>query len=363
MSSGWHHLTAVGKGDTTLFYIDGQKVGDTKAKALADAEENLKKTPNDAAAKQKLEAIKTATLKVSDVVRTIGNSTGTQPFGKLSEFRIWGVALSDDEIAVNSKTLLSGNEPGLLAYYPMSEATGGQVRDHSGNGNNATVSGANWWGCTAPIGNINNTVVKFDGVNDYIDVTAGILPDSYTKEAWIKWESGANIISGNTDNSHALWTPNGKLSAGHNSKWGYVQDTTTLPENTWIHVAVTYDSSTQRMELYKNGQLIAKSTNVSRLATSHRGIVIGAFGDTRGAVFKGSIAEVRIWNKARTQGEIQADAYKRLSGKEPNLYQFSKYQLQIEHPGYNLVQQLKQLPLCSFLRVVDQLTNVIPLSL
>lgn len=45
------------------------------------------------------------------------------------------------------------------------------------------------------------------------------------------------------------------------------------------------------------------------------------------------------------------------------LYQFSKYQLQIEHPGYNLVQQLKQLPLCSFLRVVDQLTNVIPLSL
>jgi len=48
---------------------------------------------------------------------------------------------------------------------------------------------------------------------------------------------------------------------------------------------------------------------------------------------------------------------------QEKLYQFSKYQLQIEHPGYNLVQQLKQLPLCSFLRVVDQLTNVIPLSL
>ncbi|GCL55361.1 hypothetical protein NIES3806_27090 [Microcystis aeruginosa NIES-3806] len=319
LSSGWHHLTAVGKGDTTLFYIDGQKVGDTKAKALADAEENLKKTPNDAAAKQKLEAIKKATLKVADVVRTIGNSTEGQPFGKLSEFRIWGVALSDDEIAVNSKTLLSGNEPGLLAYYPMSEATGGEVRDHSGNGNNATVSGANWWGCMAPIGNINNTVMKFDGVNDYIDVTAGILPDSYTKEAWIKWESGANIISGNIESSHALWVPNGTLSAGHNGSWYDVQDTRTLPENTWIHVAVTYDSSTQRMELYKNGQLIAKSTNVSRLATSHRGIVIGAFGNPRGSVFKGSIAEVRIWNKARTQAEIQADAYKRLSGKEPNL--------------------------------------------
>ncbi|GCL50870.1 hypothetical protein NIES3804_24430 [Microcystis aeruginosa NIES-3804] len=320
LSSGWHHLTAVGKGDTTLFYIDGQKVGDTKAKALADAEENLKKTPNDAAAKQKLEAIKKATLKVADVVRTIGNSTEGQPFGKLSEFRIWGVALSDDEIAVNSKTLLSGNEPGLLAYYPMSEATGVEVRDYSGNGNNATVSGANWWGCTAPIGNINNTVMKFDGVNDYIDVTAGILPDSYTKEAWIKWEKSSgefNIISGS--NSHDLWIEDHRLWAGHkhNGSWYNVQDTTTLPENTWIHVAVTYDSSTQRMELYKNGQLIATSTNVPRLATSHPKIVIGAY-NYKG-LFKGSIAEVRIWNKARTQAEIQANMSQRLSSKEPNL--------------------------------------------
>ena len=320
LTEGWHHLVAVGRGDTTLFYIDGKKVGDVKAKALKDAEENLNKNPNDAAAKKKVEDIKKASLKSKSDVYAIGNfQGGGQPFGKVAEVRIWGVALSDDEIAVNSTMLLSGNEPGLLAYYPMSEATGGQVRDHSGNGNNATVSGANWWGCMAPIGNINNTVMKFDGVNDYIDVTAGILPDSYTKEAWIKWESGANIISGNIESSHALWVPNGTLSAGHNGSWYDVQDTRTLPENTWIHVAVTYDSSTQRMELYKNGQLIAKSTNVSRLATSHRGIVIGAFGDTRGAVFKGSIAEVRIWNKARTQGEIQADAYKRLSGKEPNL--------------------------------------------
>jgi hypothetical protein len=161
--------------------------------------------------------------------------------------------------------------------------------------------------------------IVFDGVDDYIDVTAGILPDSYTKEAWIKWESGSNIISGNANGSHALWTPNGKLSAGHNSKWDYVQDTKTLPENTWIHVAVTYDSSTQRMELYKNGQLIATSTNVPHLDTSHRGIVIGAFGDTRGSVFKGSIAEVRIWKTARTAEDIKNSMYLQLTGKEVGL--------------------------------------------
>ncbi|MFN5894658.1 MAG: hypothetical protein ACK45Z_18830, partial [Dolichospermum sp.] len=145
------HLTAVGKGDTTLFYIDGKAVGDTKAKALADAEENLKKTPNDATVKQKLENIKKASLKVLSDVSSIGNvhlRGGLQPFGKVAEVRIWGVALTDDEIAVNSKTLLSGNEPGLLAYYPFNEATGTVVRDQSGQGNNGTVSDASWWGCT-----------------------------------------------------------------------------------------------------------------------------------------------------------------------------------------------------------------------
>jgi hypothetical protein len=157
LTEGWHHVAAVGLGDTTLFYIDGKKVGDVKAKALKDAEDNLNKNPNDAAAKKKVEDIKKASLKSKSDVYAIGNYTGGgQNFGKLAEVRVWGVALSDDEIAVNSTILLSGNEPGLLAYYPMSEATGVEVRDHSGNGNNATVSGANWWGCTAPIGKINN---------------------------------------------------------------------------------------------------------------------------------------------------------------------------------------------------------------
>ncbi|GBE74732.1 hypothetical protein myaer87_19590 [Microcystis aeruginosa NIES-87] len=381
LTEGWHHLAAVGRGDTTLFYVDGKKVGDVKAKALKDAEENLNKNPNDAAAKKKVEDLKKASLKsnshvyaiannhlainqspdysmmkfdgVNDCVslpeinydlskgmsveawvwydsfqswsriidfgngagnenillcnegssntlrfgiyrqsteqlvaatgaletkkwihlaatidasgmatlykngeriqtgrvhlpnnlrRTINyigrsnwssdrffhgqitdvriwntartqaeikanmsrrlsgkeanlvayyplnkleggkvldlvaNNHGTvveanivqdqtlsiapfirgEQFGKLAEVRVWGVALSDDEIAVNSTLLLSGNEPGLLAYYPMSEATGVEVRDHSGNSYNATVSGANWWGCTAPIGKIDN---------------------------------------------------------------------------------------------------------------------------------------------------------------------------------------------------------------
>ncbi|TRU37351.1 MAG: LamG domain-containing protein [Microcystis aeruginosa Ma_MB_F_20061100_S20D] len=336
LSSGWHHLTAVGKGDTTLFYIDGQKVGDTKAKALADAEENLKKTPNDAAAKKKVEDIKKATLKVADVVRTIGNSTGGQPFGKLSEFRIWGVALSDDEIAVNSKTLLSGNEPGLLAYYPMSEATGGEVRDHSGNGYNATVSGANWWGCMAPIGNINNTVMKFDGVNDYINTSAQFpTGNEITIKYWFKGTSLQSAVRQQERNNYIVagWDGQHIISSDGGTNAGIkVGDAAT--NGSWHHIAMTWKRNTPNgFVSYLDGVLVAQRTSgnvaLPTFSTSQP-IFLASFSGSS-EFTNGQLAEVRIWNKARTQAEIQADAYKRLSGKEPNLvayYPLNEIQLE-----------------------------------
>lgn len=71
---------------------------------------------------------------------------------KIFELRVWGTALSDEEIAVNSKTLLSGNEPGLLAYLPMSEPTGPELRDQTGRGQTATIEAAVRWACSAQIG-------------------------------------------------------------------------------------------------------------------------------------------------------------------------------------------------------------------
>ncbi len=81
---------------------------------------------------------------------------------KLSELRIWGTGLDDFEIEVNSKTLLSGNEPSLLAYLPMNEATGADVRDATGRGNNGTVGAAVRWACGAPIGYLGPS--KYDAV-------------------------------------------------------------------------------------------------------------------------------------------------------------------------------------------------------
>ena len=148
--------------DTQVFYIDGKKVGDTKSKALADAEAAQKKAPNDTNASKLVNDLKKAKIKVSDQVINFGGfltDTGDyQPFGKLAEVRFWTVALNDDEIAINSTTLLSGNEPGLLAYYPLNEGTGNIVRNQTGFVNDGQVSNLV---DLVPLG-ASNWVMKFD---------------------------------------------------------------------------------------------------------------------------------------------------------------------------------------------------------
>lgn len=104
---------------------------------------------------------------MSGNIEVIGNvAGGAQSFGRLAEVRIWDVALSDEEIAANSKTLLSGNEPDLLAYYPMSHLDGSTVTDKTGRGYNAVlkelVTGDTWVPFIAPISKLTGSAVTIN---------------------------------------------------------------------------------------------------------------------------------------------------------------------------------------------------------
>lgn len=139
-NNGWHHIAAVGKGTdeeaTTTFFINGEKV----------AQLNINKALSFAA---------------------IGNNPdGKKPFGRLAEVRAWQVALSTDEIAINSKVRLTGNEPGLMGYWPLSEAEGTQIRNHAGNGANGQAFNARWCACPAPVGRLNHHDSASDPASD-----------------------------------------------------------------------------------------------------------------------------------------------------------------------------------------------------
>jgi hypothetical protein len=226
------------------------------------------------------------------------------------------------------------NGSGLLWY---TTATGGMGATTVPTPSTATAGNTSYWvsstntnGCESTRTeivvrvNANATHLNFDGNNDY--VTAGnILPSSYTKEAMIFLEAyiSNNIISGSdSSGQHAFWVPNARLSAGHNNTWDSVQDLVDLALNTWYHVAVSYDSPTQTLRLYKNGVLISTATNIPAPINGNQ-VLIGSFGN--GSTFSGNIDEVRIWNKVLTATDIMNHMNCELQSTETGLVAYYKF--------------------------------------
>lgn len=170
--------------------------------------------------------------------------------------------------------------------------------------------------------------LNFDGVNDYVNV-GNFLGANYTKEAWIYITNAAgqnNIISGgSTDGRHQFWAPaiyGNRLSAGHNGVGNQVQDPTPLNLNTWYHVAVTYNGTTNTMTLYKNGVAVSSNAAVTYFQSGNY-IRIGSYGTSATTVFGGSMDEVRIYNNVRTPAQIAANyacTYSTLPGSLQQYY-------------------------------------------
>ena len=57
----------------------------------------------------------------------------------VDEVRLWSVARSQEQVRATMNTRLSGDEPGLLAYWPFDEGQGQVVGDASGNGNDGQL--------------------------------------------------------------------------------------------------------------------------------------------------------------------------------------------------------------------------------
>ncbi len=161
--------------------------------------------------------------------------------------------------------------------------------------------------------------LNFDGINDYASL-GSINLTSYTKETWVYATNPGlnnNLIS---SDGAAFWIPGGHLNAGNFPT--IISDPDPFPFNTWTHVAVTYDEATTTLTLYKNGEQVAQDDLSNGYTTEN--IFLGVY---QGAnLLQGSLDEVRIWNVARTQADIQQTMYCSISATQPGLvvnYTFS----------------------------------------
>ena len=199
---------------------------------------------------------------------------------------------------------------GLVAYYPFSE----NANDVSGNGNNGTVNGALL--TTDRFGNV-NSAFSFNGINNFIELgnISGLSSTSgISMSAWILW-NGANGIDNHQYIFQIAPNPNGAIAITDTGSLvtnvlncNCVNDIgviTTINQNTWYHVVLTYDLLSGVLKMYLNGNLIGisqESMNTYYTVNNNA----SRFGNYyfNSHYFKGIIDEGALWNRALTQEEI-----------------------------------------------------------
>ncbi|MEK6907613.1 MAG: LamG-like jellyroll fold domain-containing protein, partial [Nanoarchaeota archaeon] len=158
---------------------------------------------------------------------------------------------------------------------------------------------------------------KFDGVNDYINVTATSRPslnmtgNKITLEAWINLKS-YNAGGTNTDKASIIQktgsyymtinTSNGRLASLFNGVTSeHENSNSNVSLNVWNHVAITYDGSNIRW--YINGSLDKTASFSGNIGKDERDVVIGGEPDF-GRFLNGSITQVRIYNRSLSANQI-----------------------------------------------------------
>jgi hypothetical protein len=134
-----------------------------------------------------------------------------------------------------------------------------------------------------------------------------------TLSAWINpagSQSGWKTIVQREPDAYFLNASNGSTTlrpagGGHiGAGISYVGGPTASPVGSWTHVALTYDGSLLR--LFVNGVEVAAQQATGTIQSSSSPLSIGG-NSPYGEYFNGLIDDVRVYNRALSQAEIQTD--------------------------------------------------------
>lgn len=264
--------------------------------------------------------------------------------GEIDEVRTWSYARSATEIMAYKDCHLTGTETDLVSYYDFNQGIAGAnnpmettLMDRTSNAHNGTLNtfalttaASNWVDASANgvLGTCivsPNNALEFDGLSDYVDLGAALLPtgtvQDFSISAWIK----------TTDDNGAIVTQYSAIGVGgrfgfktQNGEIAYWRGGSTLVasvganvnDGIWHHVALTHDS-TGNVNLYVDGLLNGTGNDLAILEVSNT--VIGNFGTSANVIYEGSIDDLRLWNRVRSATEIMAYKDCHLTGTETGL--------------------------------------------
>lgn len=218
---------------------------------------------------------------------------------------------------------LSVMPSGTVAYYPLDTGSGTQAYDVSTNENNAALTGSPSW-VTGKVGQ----GISLNGSSQYASaVTSSSLSQtgSLTVEAWVNLTDYANYNSiltkttgnGAANNTYELRTEQttGKLQfLGFDSALRTVTTGVAVGTSGWHHVAATKGGGT--VKLYIDGVQQGLGS-VGTTTSNSNAAKLGARDDLAAAnYFKGSLDEVRLFDRTLTAPEVAGDYTAGASGLE-----------------------------------------------
>ncbi|MCL4704400.1 T9SS type A sorting domain-containing protein [bacterium] len=273
--------------------------------------------------------------------------------GIIDDVRIWNIPRTQTEIRATMYSTLAGTEQGLVGYWRLDEGEGQAVNDLSPLGNHGSL-GVNsaiettdpeWIAFEPPAEpGAGDYALSFDGSDDFVlvpDLNNSLDLTAFTLECWVQIKATGKIHelivkdafgeepSVNSNYSFDVWSDQ-KLRIvfeNENQDNQEIFGETPLEVGKFYHVAATFNAQTHALSLYLNGVLeagpVVVNGNPNRQNQPLR-IGTGYEGGPR-TTTHGIIDEVRIWNIAKTQTQIQANMYTSLQGNEPGLVGYWRF--------------------------------------
>lgn len=223
--------------------------------------------------------------------------------GVMDDIRIYNRPLSDIEVSA-----LNDSASGPVVEWKLDENTGATANDTTGNANIGTLTNGPTWtsgkfGSAAKFDGVDDSIIKTDAstldITGTLSISAWVYPTASDANGTIATKTGAYYLERHSD---------GKLQAyfyGVTAP-GYHQSTSTIPNDAWSHVQVTYDGVNIRF--YINSVLDRTIAATGAITNSANSLFVGSLEPGNdGYEFTGTIDNVKIYNYVRTPGQIIED--------------------------------------------------------
>ena len=231
------------------------------------------------------------------------------------------------------QNIVSGqnSDDSLVGYWKFDETSGTTANDASGNDYHAELFNGGDGSASWTEGKVNGAI-ELDGVDDYLAIQtlnytqAGEIP-AVTVVAWVKTiKTGQSYVISYDRSENWRFTVGGDLSNGRlffasTDSSGTTSDdygSTELNDGNWHLVVASYDSSTSLKKFYLDGNpdgtITTHSNNALGNGSMTRFGTIGTVNEDiayntleeggRGGFFEGSIDEIRLYDRALTDAEV-----------------------------------------------------------